>query len=286
MKHSALIAASFALSACSNNAQTSLRPDMATVQADSFFMGETVDYGYGEIDGPRHEVSIERPFAFSVTEVTVGDFRSFVEDTGYVSEGICNIYTDNQSWHIAPDRNWEHPGFAQEDDHPVVCVSWDDTQAYTAWLSKKTGDIFRLPSEAEWEYVASTGGIEGEDGHVSHDEANIGLVDCCGGVAEGRDQWMETAPVASFPADRFGIHDIRGNVWEWQADCHQETYDGAPLDGSARTTCGTPGKHVIRGGSYGDAGDYLSPRYRLPGPESQGYFTVGFRVAQDVDQTD
>ena len=101
---------------------------------------------------------------------------------------------------------------------------------------------------------------------------------------EGRDQWMETAPVASFPADRFGIHDMRGNVWEWQADCHQETYDGAPLDGSARTTCTTLGKHVIRGGSYGDAGDYLSPRYRLPGPKSQGYFTVGFRVAQDVDQ--
>ena len=101
MKYSALIVASLALMACSNNTETSVRPDMATVQAASFFMGETVDYGYGEIDGPRHEVSIESPFAFSVTEVTVGDFRSFVEDSGYVSEGICNIYTDNQSWHIA-----------------------------------------------------------------------------------------------------------------------------------------------------------------------------------------
>lgn len=273
--HCILAGGATLLAACSD------APDMATVPASDFMMGQTVDYGYGEIDGPRHTVTFAHPFAFAKTEVTVGQFRAFVMDTGHVSRGICNIYTDDKSWHIDPDRNWDNPGFAQGDDHPVVCVSWDDTKAYTDWLSAKTGKVFRLPSEAEWEYVASTGGIEGDDGAVDHDEANIGLVDCCGGKAEGRDTWLETAPVGSFPADRFGIHDIRGNVWEWQADCHQESYDGAPADGSARLQCDTPDKRSIRGGSYGDAGDYLSPRYRLPGPRAQGYFTVGFRVALD-----
>lgn len=258
-------------------------PDMAEVPAATFQMGGSIDYGYGEIDGPRHSVALSGPFALAKTEVTVQEFRAFIQDTNYVSERHCNVYTDDNSWHIDPMRNWENPGFSQSENHPVVCVTWDDAQAYAKWLSNKTGKTFRLPSEAEWEYVASSGKIEGIDGEVDHNEANIGLVDCCGGKVQGRDIWMETAPVGSFPADKYGIYDIRGNVWEWQADCHQDNYDDAPVDGSARTTCDTPDKRVIRGGSYGDAGDYLSPRYRLPGPKSQGYFTVGFRLAYDID---
>ncbi|HAE94509.1 MAG: 3-oxoalanine-generating protein [Hyphomonas sp.] len=270
------------VSACSQPAGSPSGAEMVVIPAASFEMGETIDYGYGEIDGPRHTVDIQRSFALAKTEVTVGEFRQFVEATGHLSEGKCNIYTDEKSWHIDPDRNWEHPGFVQAEDHPVVCVSWEDTQAYASWLTQQTGEAYRLPSEAEWEYVATFGDIEGEDGVVGHDEANIGLVDCCGGKAEGRDVWIETAPVGSFPSDKFGIHDMRGNVWEWQADCHQDNYVGAPVDGSARTECDTPDKRSIRGGSYGDAGDYLSPRYRLPGPKDQGYFTVGFRLAHDV----
>lgn len=273
-----------AVTGCSDGTNPSPDTDMVMISSATFEMGETIDYGYGEIDGPRHTVEIKRPFALAATEVTVGEFRQFVEDSGYVSQGKCNIYTDEQSWHIDPERNWENPGFDQADDHPVVCVSWDDTQAYAAWISEKSGATYRLPSEAEWEYVATFGGIEGDDGLVDHNEANIGLVDCCGGKAEGRDVWIETAPVASFPPDRFGVHDMRGNVWEWQADCHQDNYEDAPVDGSARTECDTPNKRSIRGGSYGDAGNYLSPRYRLPGPRDQGYFTVGFRVAQDIPE--
>lgn len=276
-KYVILLPGAALLAACSST------PDMAHIPSASFEMGETVDYGYGEIDGPSHRVTIKRDFAVSPTEVTVGEFRTFVRDTGHVSRGHCNIYTDDQSWHIDPDRGWDNPGFEQAEDHPVVCVSWDDAQAYTAWLTEKTGQPYRLPSEAEWEYIASTGGIEGKDGKVGHDEANIGLVECCGGRTEGRDQWIKTAPVGSFPPDRYGIYDMRGNVWEWTADCHQEMYDGAPVDGSPRRACETPDKRAIRGGSYGDAGDYLSPRYRLPGARSQGYFTVGFRVAKTLE---
>ena len=78
------------------------------------------------------------------------------------------------------------------------------------------------------------------------------------------------------------MSDIRGNVWEWQSDCYHVDYVGAPVDGRARESCSTPGYHVVRGGSYGDAGDFLSERFRLRGPEDQGYFTVGFRLAQSI----
>ena len=259
-------------------------PAMVAIAGGTFAMGKMVDRGYGQIDGPTHDVRIA-PFSLAAHEVTLGEFRAFVKDTGYVSQGKCNVYDDGTSWHINPERNWEKPGFAQGEDHPVLCVSWRDTQAYIGWLNGKTGRQYRLPSEAEWEYVATIADLgdarSGGPG-VTHAVANIGKVECCGGKTEGRDIWIETAPVGSFPADRLGLHDIRGNVWEWQADCYHADYVGAPVDGSARQDCPTGGYHAIRGGSYGDAGEFLEERFRLRGPEDQGYFTVGFRLAQST----
>jgi formylglycine-generating enzyme required for sulfatase activity len=260
-------------------------PETAQVPTGSFQMGKTVDRGYGEIDGPTHAVRLERPFALAVHEVTRGEFRAFVQDTGYVSERKCNVYAEGTRWFIDPRRNWADPGFPQADDHPVVCVSWRDAQAYAAWVNRKTCRHYRLPSEAEYEYVAATGGLadSAAGGEVTHEIANIGKRDCCGGEAGGRDVWLQTAPVGSFPADGYGLRDIRGNVWEWQADCYSADYRGAPADGSARESCQEPGFRVVRGGSYGDAGEYLDARFRLRGPEDQGYFTVGFRLAQPAD---
>jgi len=239
-------------------------------------MGATVDRGYGPIDGPTHDVNVPR-FAMAKREITVGEFRAFVKATGHVSKGKCNVYEAGTSWHIDPERSWSAPGFLQEEKHPVVCVSWADTQAYIAWLSAQTGQRYRLPSEAEMEYVTQFGNVD-----VSHATANIGKVDCCGGAVHDRDIWIETAPVASFPADRLGLHDVRGNVWEWQADCYHASYEGAPTDGLARSVCPEPGYHSIRGGSYGDAGEFHDPRFRLRGPVDQGFFTVGFRLARDL----
>ncbi|MGL3820658.1 formylglycine-generating enzyme family protein [Sphingopyxis sp. R3-92] len=256
-------------------------PEMAPIAGGTFAMGTMVDRGYGPIDGPTHDVEVAS-FSLARREVTVGEFRAFVKDTGYVSAGKCNVYDESTSWHIDPDRNWERPGFAQGEDHPVLCVSWRDTQAYIAWLNGKTGRQYRLPSEAEWEYVAmraDLGDARGGGRGVTHDAANIGKVECCGGKTEGRDTWIETAPVGSFPADRLGLYDIRGNVWEWQADCYHQDYVGAPVDGSARQSCPDGGYHAIRGGSYGDAGEFLEERFRLRGPADEAYFTVGFRLA-------
>lgn len=251
-------------------------PQMVTVKGGTFQMGKMVDRGYGQIDGPTREVRVPA-FQLAAKEVTLGEFRAFVKATGHVSRGKCNVYENGSGWFIKPERNWESPGFKQGEDHPVVCVSRRDAQAYAAWLGKG----YRLPSEAEWEFVTSTAKLGGAKG-VTHDVANIGRVECCGGKTEGRDRWIETAPVGSFPRDKLGLYDVRGNVWEWQADCYNDTYVGAPVDGSARTTCPTPGYHAIRGGSYGDAGEFLEERFRLRGPEDQAYFTVGFRVARSL----
>lgn len=253
-------------------------PELATVPAGSFQMGKTVNRGYGDIDGPTHTVTIPQAFKVAKREVTLGEFRAFTRETGYVSAGKCNVYKKDTNWFIDPARNWADPGFPQEENHPVVCVSWRDAQTYIDWLNRKTGRHYRLPSEAEWEYIATTANLG--NGRVTHDVANIGKVECCGGKIAGRDKWIHTAPVGSFPADKYGLHDIRGNVWEWQRDCYHDTYDGAPSNGDARESCPTPGYHVVRGGSYGDAGEFLEERFRLRGPEDQGYFTVGFRVAE------
>lgn len=247
-------------------------------------MGKTVNHGYGDIDGPTHPVTIAQPFELAMHEVTLGEFRAFVKDTGYVSREKCNVYEQGTNWFIDKRRNWAAPGFPQEENHPAVCVSWRDARAYIDWLNRKTGQQYRLPSEAEWEYTASTAnlGNASQGGAITHDVANIGKLECCGGETGGRDVWIHTAPVGSFPADKFGIHDLRGNVWEWQDDCYHPDYQGAPVDGTSRTVCPTPGYHVVRGGSYGDAGDFLSERFRLRGPEDQGYFTVGFRLARSL----
>lgn len=261
-----------------------LCPAMVTVPAGAYQMGKTVDYGYGDMDGPTHTVTIEQPFALAVHEVTRGEYRAFIRETRYVPERKCNVYKEDAKWFIDPERSWEDPGFEQQDDHPVVCVSWRDAQAYIAWLNEKTGRRYRLPSEAEWEYVAALAdlGNSRAGGGVTHENANIGKPECCGGETGGRDVWMHTAPVGSFPADKFGLYDIRGNVWEWQSDCYEQDYFDAPLDGSARRSCAASGYRVVRGASYGDGGEYLSERLRLRGTEDQGYFTVGFRLAESL----
>lgn len=259
-------------------------PAMVTVPAGAYQMGRNIDYGYGEMDGPTHTVRLRQPFALAASEVTRGEYGAFVRATRYVPERKCNVYETDAKWYIEPKRSWDDPGFEQDDNHPVVCVSWRDTQAYIEWLNGVTGRHYRLPSEAEWEYVAALAdlGNSRSGGGVTHENANIGQPQCCGGETGGRDAWIRTAPVGSFPADRFGLNDIRGNVWEWQSDCYEQDYRDAPIDGSARQSCSASGYRVVRGGSYGDGGDYLSERLRLRGTEDHGYFTVGFRLAESV----
>ena len=231
-------------------------PEMVVVREGRFRMGSTAGI---DDERPVHEVTIARPFAVGVHEVTRGEFARFVSATGRSMGNRCRTYED-EDWEWRDGRHWKSPGFRQTDSHPVVCVYWDDAQAYVRWLSRKTGKAYRLPSESEWEYVARAGttGPYHFGSSLSSSQANYG--NNRGG----------TAPVGSYPANAFGLHDVHGNVWEWVEDCWNDSYNGAPSNGSAWES-GRCEVRVLRGGSWDLEPGYLRSANR-------GWFTAGDRV--------
>ncbi len=271
----------------------------------------------GIIDGNR--VTIPKPFALSRCEVTVGQFRQFVQETRYQT----TAETDDKGcygWDAAqkkviqhPNFNWQNPGFSQTDHHPVVCISWEDTQHYLAWLSQRTGARYRLPSEAEWEYAARgrtntthfyqpdqqcayANGAGQETQAIGNPRTN--LVQCT-------DSFVYTAPVASFVENPFGLFDMAGNVSEWTQDCWHDDYTGAPTDGSAwleknggdwvrknyvdadsveiekNYGYGDCTRRVLRGGSWVDIPLDLGSANRYGKFSVDAIGNVGFRVARD-----
>src|SRR5262249_12987946 len=149
--------------------------------------------------------------------------------------------------------------------------SWQDTRDYVAWLSHRTGQHYRLPTELEWEYAARAGTRSDFwwGAHPNHDAANYGAERCCRPLTRGRDLWLYTAPVGSFPNSAFGLHDTAGNVWEWTIDCYTS---------SARPdVCAA---HVLRGGSYAYTGREMRVTRRRS--HADAGVSVGFRVARDL----
>lgn len=221
-----------------------------------------------ERETPQHWVGIGQPFALARHPVSVGEWRAFVRATG---------------WSGGLETNWEKPGFVQTDLHPVVGVSWNDAQLYLAWLSDKTGQRYRLPSEAEWEYACRAGTRTafntGES--ISTEQANYdGLYIYNGGE---RGQYRGgTTPQATFAPNAWGLFDMHGNVWEWVQDIVHDNYHGAPADGSAWEEGADTSRRILRGGSW-----LYHPRY-LRSALRNGYSAVlsndivGFRVARVV----
>ena len=260
-------------------------PEMVVVPAGSYQMGSpSYEQGRREYEGPVHEVTIAAPFAIGVYEVTVAEFGQFVDETGYSVASSCLTY-EGAGFHT--DRSWRNPSFGQGGRHPVTCVSWNDAQAYAAWLSQETGEEYRLPSESEWEYVARAGTstprpwVEGEAGQCRHangadaSDYSVLTVESC------RDGHAHTAPVGSFAASGWGLHDMLGNVWEWTEDCWNDSYGGAPLDGSAWEH-GYCGRRVLRGGSWYDSPSDLRAADRVWDSAGNRYFDYGFRVARTL----
>ena len=225
-------------------------PEMVLIPAGRFCMGipsaETAREGNPASDNqarPLHEVTIPRPFWLGKYPVTWGEYAAFIDETGErpVDDGAYG-WIDGK-WETSKDFSWRRPGFDQTDRHPVVCVSHGDAEAYCAWLSQKTGETWRLASEAEWEHAARAGtttarywgdaaGNPGEHAHFF-------------GSAMG------TLPVGSFRPNTFDLYDMLGNVWEWTADHWHDDYKGAPVDGSVWTTIGSnEGRRVLRGASW------------------------------------
>jgi formylglycine-generating enzyme required for sulfatase activity len=217
---------------------------------------------------PQHWVSIAYPFALARHPVTVGQWRQFARATG---------------WESMSDTDWSAPGFAQTDEHPVVAVSWNDVQKYLTWLTAKTGQLYRLPSEAEWEYACRAGTHTafsfGDD--ISTERANYDGNFTYNNGIKGEFR-QGTTRVDAFQPNPWGLFDMHGNVWEWTQDVVHENYEGAPGDGSAWEQGGDPARRVLRGGSW-----LYQPRY-LRSALRNGYSAVlandivGFRVARKL----
>ena len=214
-------------------------PEMVVIPAGSFEMGspESEEGRYAN-EGPAHRVEIGEPFAAGVYEVTREEYGAFVSETGHAGGTSCWVYTGGE-WKEREGMGWRNPGYAQTGRDPVVCVSWRDAQAYVRWLSGKTGEEYRLLSEAEWEYAAraetTTRYSFGDD--ITPSEANYG-----GNI-------RKTQPVGSYRANGYGLYDMHGNVWEWVQDCWHGSYEGAPSNGDAweRGDCS---RRFLRGGSW------------------------------------
>ncbi|WP_231502219.1 formylglycine-generating enzyme family protein [Paracidovorax avenae] len=226
-------------------------------------------------EAPVHTVRITRAFYLGQTEVTVGQFRRFVQASGYRAESEADGtggYGYNPAYDPANSArgdafegrdlrySWRDPGFAQGDDHPVVNVTWHDAHALAAWLSATEGHRYRLPTEAEWEYACRAGQAarygHGDDPAALPRHANTFDQDAApywprwhAQAVPGHDGHAFTAPVAGYPANAFGLHDMSGNVWEWVSDWHaDDAYARSVQDDPQGPATGTV--RVRRGGSW------------------------------------
>lgn len=243
----------------------------------------------GVFERPARSVVIASDFALGAREVTVGEFRAFAGDTGGPYGG-CRSAVSN--WQPDAALSWQNPGFPQSDDHPVTCVSWSDATAYARWLSQRTGESYRLPSEAEWEYAArGAGGLS-----VAAEEADADL--CAGDNVADRSAGsifpaLQTSDCSdghpyTAPTDRHGdatFSDLRGNVFEWTQDCWNASYQGAPRDGAAWES-GNCSSRVLRGGSWYTAPKELRVTYRNRFDMDYRSNTFGFRIARDIRDPD
>jgi len=274
-------------------------PVMVVIPAGSFLMGspENEDDRVDN-EGPRFRVTFPRGFAIARTEVTVGQFRRFVEDTGYVTDaernGSSRIYMEGSGRVDTRSRvNWRdnYLGATADDDLPVIHVSWNDATAYAEWLTEQTGRSYRLPTEAEFEYSLRAGTQTAYWWGRRPDEEPENVT---GDGDEFRDQrrwtvafdrWSDgywgPAPAGSLVANPFGLFDMGGNVMEWVLDCWHDSYVRAPTDGSAWVNPGC-NRRVIRGASWSSTPAMSRSAFRLSSRTDVADARVGFRVARDL----
>ena len=274
-------------------------PELAVIPAGEFVMGAAP--GEEEREGladefrkrsePQRSVTIRR-FAAGRFEITRGEYRAFAEATGRASDG-CFLWAGT-GFEIDPAKDWRNPGYAQDDTHPAACVSWEDASAYAAWLGKRTGRKYRLLTEAEWEYAARAGAATarywGDDRSIPCAHANGADLATAArvpgaqtwNIANCNDGHPYTAPVGSYRANAFGLHDMLGNVEEWTQDCWNGNLGGVPADGAA-TTAGNCELRAVRGGSWLDAPVGIRAAYRVGSPTTVRVYRRGFRVAREIE---
>ena len=262
-------------------------------------------------ESPVHRVRLTQAFYLGQHEVTVGQFRRFLELSGYVPESIA-VGTGGYGYNAAydptktvrgdafegrdPKYSWRDSGFAQGDNHPVVNVTWNDAVALAHWLSNTEGVRYRLPTEAEWEYACRAGThtryFSGDDpaglsrlGNTFDADAAVNWPKWQAFALPAHDGYAFTAPVGSFTPNAFGLHDMHGNVWEWVSDWHADDYYAlSPTDDPQGPASGVV--KVRRGGSWHTWSLYARCSFRNWNTPQTRYTLVGMRLLREADPQD
>jgi len=258
-------------------------------------------------ESPVHKVIITKPFFMGKHEVTVGQFRQFLEFSNYAPESIADGtggYGYNRDYDPSTTRrgdafegrdiryDWSNPGFAQSDQSPVLNITWNDAVAMTQWLSKKENKTYRLPTEAEWEYACRAGTrsryFNGNDPERLAEIANLFDADTAMNwpkwqpyALKAHDGFEFTSPVGSFTPNAFGLYDMIGNAWEWVSDWHDDNYyEKSPLKDPQGPPTGDV--KVRRGGSWHTWALYARCGFRNWNSPATRYTLVGMRLLIEV----
>jgi len=242
---------------------------------------------------PQHLVRITKPFYLGTYHVTRGQYRQFVADTGYQTDaekganpGAHGLDIDKKEFGFIANYSWRNPGFEQTDEHPVICVSWNDAAAFCKWLSGKEGKTYRLPTEAEWEYACRAGTTNrynsGDDpetlakaGNVADATAKAKFPSLSG--IKASDGFAFTSPVGSFQPNAFGLYDMHGSAWQWCADWYGENYYAvSPANDPTGPDSGSGRVH--RGGSWFTGPADSRSAGRSPATADHRGNGTGFRV--------
>ena len=274
-------------------------PTLVIIPKGSNVIGsDDEEEGHRKDEQPKRLITIKKSIAIGKTEVTVAEFKKFIDATGYVTSAEADASrgcrTNQQgSWDWTVGTSWANPGYAQEANHPVVCVSWMDAMAYIKWLSHETGEEYQLPSELTWEYASRAGTTTSrfwgderacEYSNVSDFSraAMHGLDISSKNIFPCEDGNAYSAKVATYKPNQFGLYDTIGNVWEWTNDCWNPDHSNINEDGTARLE-GNCNNHVYRGGSWGNLPTLVRAAKRLTDPEYYRYYNLGFRVSRNID---
>lgn len=272
-------------------------PELVSIDPGCFEMGSPDSEKHRSRTERLHRVCLQK-FQIAKHEVTVKDFRQFVDATGYLTDaerGLggkgCYVYASKDGpsgWSMNSEANWRESfqAGAVANDHPVTCVSWNDANAYIRWLNRETGGRYRLPSEAEWEYAARAGlRSAGYWDKVSADAcqyANVadrtaGLQMSNGVKTDCDDGYAHVAPVGHYESNRFGLYDMLGNVWEWTCSGADLAYQG----GEKQCGSGPEAWHILRGGSWADPPAEIRLAYRSRSASAFRSDHLGFRLVLD-----
>lgn len=245
-------------------------PEMVVLPSGSFMMGSPADEaGRGPNEGPQHKVTLAYKVAIGKYPVTFDEWDACVADGG--------------TTYKPDDKGWGRG------KRPVIEVSWEDTQAYLAWLNMRLGiasddpGCYRLPSEAEWEYACRAGTkslYSTPGGQMSDEFANYDASYTFRGAPKAGQKEDKTTPVGMYQANPWGLNDMHGNVWEWVQDTFEESYRGAPLDGRAWETGAS--SRVLRGGAWYFNPQVLRSAFRGRYATDVRYSYLGFRIARTL----